>query len=250
MKKVGLAFSLLVLILSSCSSSDSETTSTSDLLVKKAIVTTAEGSLITLYSYDGKKITGSTSNDVSLNDYTYTGDLITTIKHVINGVVSNITSYEYNSSNQLITSISEESEPAEVTKKTYVYNVDGTISVTVLKGETEDDLVPFNTQNIYFIDNSINKIEITNAGSAAINRIINLAYDAKNNPFKNVIGYDKLLLVERSLNNNVEYRIVNTPGVTTNYISTYVYDTNDFPLASLKSAGSTASNVTTEFFYE
>lgn len=249
MKKLSIAFSLLVLILSSCSSSDKET-SVSDLLVKSTVVTTSTEVVNSLYAYDGKKLVGVVSDNGSSVAYTYTGDLITKTENFTDNVLVSSNTYEYDSSNNLTVSTLEIVEPAFIVKRNYFYNLDGTVSVSEVTGATLAALAPSKTENIYFLDNSINKVEITNDGSPTIDVTINLSYDTKNNPFKNVLGFDKLMMVESSSNNNLQYEVLDVVLGTTNYTSSYVYDANDFPIASLRSAGSSASNVTTEFFYE
>ena len=76
MKKIGLAFSALLLILSSCSSSDSSSPSSGTLL-DKVIETYDDGTVETFnYIYNGNKIVRITTDFGQETVYTYAGDLI------------------------------------------------------------------------------------------------------------------------------------------------------------------------------
>lgn len=257
MKKLALACGAFLLMLSSCSSSsDSSSSSTNDdVLVSKTVETYAlDGTVITTdYTYSGKKMVQETDDDGTHTEYTYAGNLITKIEYYDDtDTLEQTELFTYNGSSQLASYTRLEHFDDLGYKDTYVYNSNGTVSSTSNSGDlsSQDDLV--GTAIIHFEDNEVSLVEeFSDVGTQTGTRTY--TYDTKKNPFKNVIGFDKLTFVENEaigIHHNIVSDNHTEFGILTTYTTTYTYNTENFPLTQLESGADPSDDITTEYTYQ
>ncbi|TBX71319.1 hypothetical protein EZL74_02090 [Flavobacterium silvisoli] len=234
MKRLVLLCMFFVLF-QSCSSDDGSTAPDA-ILVKKIVDTNPAGTFTYNYTYNGNKMAESvlsTTNYIRRAVYTYTGDLITKVEFFdISNTLTERDIYTFNTYNRLATSVKLDYYNETGTKEIYTYNSDGTISTIKYSGDlsTQDNVMSHNTI-------TMNNGEISSRieDTGAVIKVSSYIYDTKNNPFKNVIGFDQnkhnILQSTYSENGGTVY--------TTN--QQYTYNSNDFPVTH--TAGSSTDSV-------
>jgi hypothetical protein len=232
MKKIIFAFSILILGLTSCSKNESSTTSSSLILPKKIVYEKTT----TSYTYNGNKILTATTPSFNIG-YTYDGDLVSKIEIFDKNSLITILDYSYES-NKLKSEISTRFQGGEIFfkyRKDYVYNSEGVFYEEYeIEGNNE---MLVNTCVLTIVNGSVVKKEVTNASLSNVTTTV-YEYDTKNNIFKNVLGFNKLISEPSSFssNNITKEEVVstdNTNGVSkTIYknISEYTYNSNRFPV--------------------
>jgi hypothetical protein len=135
-------------------------------------------------------------------------------------------------------------------KLLYSYNSNGTISVREFSGNATTQTEEGQASE-YFLTNSgeIDHIETQEASGTVITR--SYTYDAKNNPFKNVLGFDKFFFSDTGFRHNVT-SIMTANVQAYDVTSTFTYNANDYPISAIEivsdSFGSTTSTI--EYIYE
>lgn len=187
MKKIILCLSLVSIILTSCSSdSDSSnvpSNQTDDVLVKTIIyndIANDDYEEIE-YTYSGNKLIKGIYDDGSEELYTYNGNLITKIEIREAGVITSSETFSYDSNDRLISYVSQENGFSDT--ETFVYNSEGTVTSTSGSGGAAQ------ISTLRFQNDEL--IKIVEAGG----RTYDYTYDAKNSPFRNVTGFDKIAYV-------------------------------------------------------
>ncbi|WP_223678718.1 hypothetical protein [Flavobacterium hibisci] len=245
MKKILFLFGALAFALTSCSSDDDSSGSSDLVLLKKEISTDSDGDkVITNYAYDGNKIVKITVDGSTDGVYfTYTGNLITKMEFKYDGDVEQINKYEYDSNNLLISFVMTEPLEEYGFKEVYKYETDGSITVTTFRGDDVAQTTANGTRKITFTAGEITKITSTDSPSRSY------TYDDKNNPFKNILGYDKISFVEGEasgiVHNIVSEKDLDNNEVTSSYV--FTYNAANYPTKVTESEeGETA---TVEYFY-
>lgn len=187
------------------SKSASDSLVSSDLVLPKKISTTYVGNIgqiVNTYTYNGNKISESVYQNSGASDktiYTYTSDLITkktsnntyTDFTYENGKLKIATIYGLTPSNGQLVIISKN-------KNVYTYNSNGTISKQTYN-------VDINTGVEYLDNNGTSILTLSNgnvvkhafqstSNSSSSTATYTYEYDLKNNPFKNVLGYNELII--------------------------------------------------------
>lgn len=248
MKKL-ICFLSLSLVLASCSGDD-DSASTQDptsILVKKMVETTEDGTLTTVYSYDGNKLIEASDSDGYKIVYTYTGDLITKItEYDENDAVSQKNTFTYNAQGQLVEDLMEET--IYKWRYNYTHNANGTISVKKYEGALNTNVFTLTSEGTIYD----NKVEDT---SPYGNSLFTFTYDNKNNPFVNVTGGAKIAFIGDVAATNYRNNVLSetyTSGDSTPSISTitYTYNEANFPVTSVSDEESSEGATTTQYFYE
>lgn len=255
MKKLALVFSALVLILTSCSSSDDDaaTLEPSPVLLKKIIdVDPIDGNITTLLTYNGNKITGSSSDDGTSLAFTYTGDLITKLDYFTGTTLDQRELYTYNSNNKLVTFVRLNYDlPTSGVKETYVHNADGTISYSRYLGDAVSQTQLTYTGKAFFTNGEISKVEkYYTIGGVNTTQTTNYTYDDKNNPFMNITGYSALTFTD-SFADGVMHNVlteVHVSNSASNLTSTYTYNSSNFPITSSETGS--FGTINSQYFYE
>lgn len=247
MKKLICLLGFLAIVLTSCSSGgDSSTTTESDVLVKRTIKTYASsGSVVTVdHTYNGKKALKSTNSNGYYELYTYTGDLITQVKNYNPAdELEETETFTYNAGNQLTSYVRVQLTANTGVKVTFVYNTDGTVSTTSYSGTAVSQTTVLGNGTSVISGGEI-VMELTSSGS-----MHTYTYDTKNNPYKNITGFDKITIIGAGLTDGIHHNILtNTDGAGYVYNTAYTYNTMNFPLTAAKSEGTEAIS-TTEYIY-
>ncbi|KRD59650.1 hypothetical protein ASE40_11100 [Flavobacterium sp. Root935] len=227
MKKFLLLFGALTLSLTSCSSDDSPSGSSDSVLLKKVILTSQDGeSKSTVnYTYNGNKIVSIVDETGSMN-YTYTGDLITKIEFKLSdGSIEQVNTFTYNSDNKLATFVRVEPDMDWGHKEVYTYNADGTISVQSYGGDSEVQTSVGGTSTIKFVNGEVAEI-ISITGNQPDRKY---TYDDKNNPAKNILGFNKIAFVDGEGTGIAHNEVSETTDGVITGTYTYTYNTSGYP---------------------
>jgi hypothetical protein len=282
MNKLALVLVCLIMLLCSCSSdsskSDSPVIVAPSVLVNKITQSDLDGKLLvtTTFSYNGNKLVSEFWKQNSFNmgtdvgysyriDYSYTGNLITTMK------VNNIfraperlvmsTNFTYDSNENLISSVKEQYfDSFKITLKiSYAKIGNNTQEFKIVTIDSRDNIEnPSASGNIVFdVNKNILKMgSIDMAGSFS-----SFEYDSKSNPQKNVIGFNKIiyfdlpsnfsvLALKPHLNRSNNILKTNIPGYypTSNQ---YTYNAEGYPIENKEyyEYNGNKLNVIYQYFY-
>lgn len=232
------------------------------MLLKK-IVETDEDGLVTTdeFTYVGKKISQIVSTDGTKTIFTYEGDLIVKEETFDTAnVLLERNTYTYSIGNNLSTYTNiifdndgDANDDSYGERWVFVYNLNGTVSYDEFVGDATsqtEHYIDGTITNTQYIENNVDPITMeaqTFTGT--------FTFDLKNNPFKNVVGYDKIHFAGAdsplNFNNNVltqTDQIDSDAAVLLNRIS-YTYTTNNFPLTATTTNGADEVVSTEQFFY-
>ncbi|MBK8600329.1 MAG: hypothetical protein IPN80_06990 [Flavobacterium sp.] len=231
------AIIVLVLLTISCSSSDSDTPSNqtiNDSILLKRIIQTTTGSsqnvFINDFTYSGNKLVTIAADNGLIQKYFYTGDLITRMEWTVdNSGIPIIYVYSYNNNDQLVTMTKTDNLVDQSFRITYAYNNDNTITLNAYS-RTENSEEEFDSSSKYYMNanNDIVRIEDYDPSGTLITQTTTFVYDSKYNPFRNILGWGKLLISRRGYHANVTSMVSSIEGTQT---STYQYNNNDFAIA-------------------
>jgi hypothetical protein len=250
MKKLLCLFSASLLVLTSCSKDDDNTPDPATSILAKTVKNTnpsypSENSSSTVI-YNGNKIV-SIKEESRRVDYTYDGNVIikTTSYDIESGkdVKSFEISYTYANNKLAAYSYAENFTTQFPTgeykgRSVFTHNSDGTVkresySTNSTTGvETKDSYIYVST----FVNGNLVKEVGTDGipGSKSVRTDV-YEYDSKNNPLKNVLGFNLLLDNDgmSSVNNVVRHTSTEVYGSSTYgpdvYKTDYVYDANGYP---------------------
>lgn len=243
MKKITLLFIMALGIFASCVPYPEENPDpippASSMFLRKMITTNLDGTTFQEeYTYSGTKIVKAVDSDGETTLYTY-NDLDQIIKtEVYTGTTTptlkETNTYVYDISENLISFLKVNAVSLTGTKWLYVHNANGTISYQKFSGDDVDQTNLMATGEL-----SATKAVETTTDPVTSEEIINtitFTFDARNNPFKNVTGYDKIYYAEpeSALNykNNVISVVsqVNDETAIVEFNNDYVtYTDNGFP---------------------
>lgn len=254
MKKLFCLFGFSALLLTSCSSSDSSSSSDSDVLVTKSVETDnlSGTTLTTNYTYNGKKLVKETDSDGYYQTYTYTGDLITKITYLSDAdEIEETETFTYNADSKLIRYVRAEVFIDQGVREEFVYNSDGTISTTTYSGTATSQTDLLNTSVIHFSGGEVSMTELFDGSTLVSTHTY--TYDTKNTPFKNVIGFDKIAVIEAEsigLNHNILVDDYTESSNNFIYTNTYTYNSSNYPLTWSEIEGTdTTSIISTVYTY-
>jgi len=255
MKKLLYAFSALALLFASCSSdSDSSSDdSSSSVLPTTMVETDFNGDVYTTtFTYNGNKMVKTTDNEGYYEKYFYTGDLITKVEFYNDmDELEQTELFTYNGSQQLTTFQRLAHYNETGSKEIYTYTMSG-VSVSFYEGDLISQTNATGTGTISFSNGEISEIT-TNFGSSTTRTF---TYDSKNNPFKNILGMDKISISSADVSlqgTGVNYNVltdVQTDDIeerSTTY--SYTYNANNYPL-TCNETDSVLGNSSFQFIYE
>lgn len=239
MKKFLYLFSFTLLVLTSCSKDENTSEQVSSVLVKKIIHTYSATDIETLtYKYDGNKIVSESSDGGFVANYTYSGNVITKIEERVNNQFQSSREYTY-VDGKVATKVWKQNYDGTNTYA-YTYDSNGTVSYKRTRP------TGMNTGILTMVNGNIVKNEVFYNGS--LSNTYNYGYDNKNNPFKNVLGFNLLLETDEEMfsPNNMTQDGGGSP--TFNYV--LKYDVNSFPTEKKRSDISYgSSDEFTKYFY-
>lgn len=229
-------------------------------LLKKLVETSADGTAkTTLYQYRGNEIV-SIDGSQTHTDFTYTRGLISKMR-TLDKTTKKITTLDYTYDEDHLVSVVS----SDQYKISYVHNSDGTVSFekwTLVSGNPDKKLYH---GTLIFKDNNFIKETRTlddAAPGVVATHSLSFEYDAKNNPFYFIKGFDKLLDQRSliSLNNTLISVVTSTEtknGQTISaanfYKNTITYDEESYPKEKVSEAvmpeNGNSEYLKSEYFY-
>lgn len=257
MKKFLTVLSIVALVFTSCSKDDSPSEENSSLtLVKKMVLTSTDEDLDSYwnstinFTYNGSKLVQAIDEDNYKLVYFYTGDLITKIEYYDGSTLDGQDLFAYNASGKLVEYRDLQILSNNEIKHVYTYNSNGTVTATEYQGTIGNTSAIPVTPDVYTFVNG--ELTSTNSGS--------ITYDSKNNPFKNVTGYQEIITPEFSDDYMIAFgrnqNLVSAPvgtSTTQGTFSTHTYNSNNYPVTSVTTAnysGGFSGTVNVQYFYE
>ncbi|KGO94265.1 hypothetical protein Q766_04900 [Flavobacterium subsaxonicum WB 4.1-42 = DSM 21790] len=225
----------------------------SNVLVKKIIITDAEGTHNYQLNYDGNHLVDIRTPGGTHETIVYTGHLISEWQSFgKQGVILYKKYFEY-SADKLVRYIVLNYESGQFQKYNYTNNTDGSISYALYSGATETTINNFVHDGKIYSD----KIEINipaNGTTAAHIATRLFTYDGKNNPFKNVTSFDKIYFATNATaitsSENFVSETLTSFGQTQNIRSaSYVYNAANFPETAIVTEISSGNQTTTNYLY-
>lgn len=186
--KTYLGILLLSLVFTSCTNDNDDN---QVILVKQIVETSVDGSsMTTTITYDGRKIV-STDNSLKRTIFSYTGSLITKVEE-LDKVTNQSNTLFFTYANADLVKVSSSDNYIV----NYTYNADGTVSYERWTKDANNNDVRLHHGILYFESSKIAKnvcILDTTASNILNTKTITYTYDAKNNAFKNCIGFAAML---------------------------------------------------------
>ena len=234
-----------------------------DVLVKRIVHSSEESpNDTTYYNYTGKKITSITySSSDNTRLFTYTGDLITkiqTYRNFTSALVQDET-LTYDSRGRLSVHLqTRDTEPGFLTRTVFTYNSNNTVT-SVMTNESAFQPSYINNKRVFRLSNG----EVRNVDNISYTHNLpgysytqTYQYDSKNNPFRNIIGFEKLNLLNDYIltgntRNVLSIRFSNeTPNPNVpSVVRDNSYNEWDFPVTSV-TTWSGVNLSTAQYFYE
>ncbi|MCF6132975.1 hypothetical protein [Flavobacterium wongokense] len=246
-KKIICLIGFVAMLVTSCSSSDDNSTiNENDVLVKRSIRTYANGGSVTTvdHTYNGRKAVKSIDSNGNYELYTYTGDLITQVRNYNSSdVLVDTETFTYNSDTKLVSYVRANVAANTGVKQTYVYNLDDTVTTATFSGDATSQVTLTGTGTIAISGGEV--VMQTSSGGA----MHTYTYDTKNNPFKNITGFDKIMVIGGVATGGVQHNIL-TDNDSSGYVYNfaYIYNTANYPMTVTRSEG-TDLIFTTEYIY-
>jgi hypothetical protein len=245
MKNLALAF-VLSFFFFSCSNNDSQDSPNSGpLLLRKTITSNSQGVIETNYNYNGNKIINATSTAGSEIKFYYTGDLITKFEIYENNVLIHTRLLNYNSQNNLSSTIELNHTNNQGDKSTLTYNSNGTITHNMYSGDLISQTFLWGTFTA-----TITNDEITSLVDESNNITYTATYDSKNHFMRNVLGFGKTRMSLGSgtyrnmrgvLQNITELKIRPQNGIQyTKETIQMTYNSDNFPISGTSRVYSTS----------
>lgn len=267
MKKFISLLSITMIMLTSCSKEDfedsesiTEKTNPNGTILRKTIaITNGDISIVTGdYVYNGNKLSKIITSDDKYVAYFYTNDLITSKEFYTNTILDNKEIFEYNANNQLVNFKRVKANNSIVYRAIFVYNPDGTISVTGYKDGLTDQNSEINKRKIFVQNGRVVKTETYVNVNGTIKTTTNqYSFDTKNSPFQNILGFDKLTYYDVTLggssNNITGLNITNSTNSNSRSTTTqYTYNALNFPVTAkeVDAANINGSSTLFQFFYK
>jgi Family of unknown function (DUF6252) len=227
------------------------------VLVKKITVTDADNTVGTIeYFYtEDNKMDYTIDGDGNRTDYIYNGNLLKEENTYLGTSTTLIekSTYAYNASSKLETYVNIDLVVDEGTKITYTHNSDGTIDYQEYSGDSSSQDVVGSSGTLSITRHIENYTDPFTLESQVYTG--EFTYDDKNNPFKNVIGYNKVYFADsgESLNfaNNIT-KYTDQIDANPSYIvetMTYTYDSDNYPTQIVHRHGDGTLDYTEDIIY-
>ncbi|HEU0124843.1 hypothetical protein [Flavobacterium sp.] len=262
MKKLVLLFTVLSLIVLSCSSDDSNSSEDKSVLPKTIsyiypsiyLGTNTKSTL----TYNGNKIVSSTDED-SKTIFTYTGDLITKqevfdIDDQGKETKTDEAVYTYENG-KLKTRIFKENITAQypdgeyIVKVVYTHASNESISYVNYSVDKNSKVELKTSEGVLtYKDGNLIKEQNTNSSGTSSR---DYEYDGKNNPLKNIQGFNQLLneISDIGRGNVVKTTFKPSGSSTATYLTTYIYNDKNFPTKHTSYAGNGSIEYEIEYTY-
>jgi hypothetical protein len=231
---------LLLVSLFSCSSNKvldtSNPNNSNSVLVKKVTYSNVLSAFV--FIYNGNKLVKYGFEDGSESKiFTYQGDLISRTEWVNSKNVSIGEATVYNYTNNKLTQSNTFFDKILGQTRDYVYSTSGTIEISTTDYQDNGSSVVVKSKQ--YFDSLGNIIRDENFRYITPS-VINYTYDKKNNPFKNITGYN---IISVNGVNNIIARTTNSDTQT----NIYQYNDQNYPISC--SSTSNGKITTTSYSY-
>ena len=240
---------MALFMMTSCSDDDSTSNNnnnTDNVLLKKTIIQSGEGTITSNYTYNGTKLVKITGSDGSSSEYFYTGDQLTRARH-FGPDLDQEDFYTYDSQGRLTEFLYLSYNVEWGNKNVYTYNQDGTITVKEYIGDVDSQTQLNDTGTITLQNGNITKYDLGNQKYA-------YTFDSKNSPSKNITGDAAMTLAftDGGLNNQLTYTSTYNGVTEESSVYSYTYNSDNYPVTSTEvlSYEDEEETITTQYFYE
>lgn len=225
------------------------------------LIETAEDStkVTTLFTYKGTEIVNTDNSKMHI-DYSYTNGLITKIVTTNKSNQTKVTAVYTYDKDKLVSLKSSDGFETN-----YTYTADGSIAYQTFS--TDDKMLQIKKQHgilSYKMGNLTKDSRVLDDSPSGIltKNDVSFEYDTKNNPFHNIVGFDKLLnqYQAASVNNSLISVVENSTTTASDdqiissakfFKSVFKYDDDNYPIAQItENASSTVGYLKLEYFYE
>lgn len=185
-----------------------------------------------------------------LQTFTYSGNLITETSRFLNGhsVADFEVKYEYDVNQQLIKETFFDYQSSTADKKVFTYYSDNTVFYQTYSGDLTNQTT-LGRNGVFYLNanGEVFKKEEFYQGNLSLRS--EYTFDAKNNIFKNVTGFAKLITYQNGRFNNVLTSNNYDSGGTLVYgvSAQYTYNFGNFPISVITTSNGSSS--TTQYFY-
>lgn len=237
MKKILYCF-LIAATISSCSNDEnSNEPEKSNVLVTKIIKKYSSSDIATNeFLYEDNKILTERNNTGFLRKFTYDENVIIRIEETVNNNFQNSRDYSYKDG-KLIKMVLKQNYGGTI-MYTYTHKDDGNVSYIKTQTGSENSTGFLLISNGNIIENTV-----TYGGKYPSTVTYKFEYDNKNNPFKNVLGFNLLLDDQEMFSSN---NLTKDGSGEPPYYFTLLYDDNNFPT----SRKNIQSNEIIDFYYK
>lgn len=246
MKKILYLFSVSLLLFTSCSSNDDDSSDTTTYILPKVVkysYPNPDGNQTVIFVYNGNKIVSMDNTNTRI-EYTYDGNVISkesVYNYVLgHGLIENYEiTYTY-ADNKLATATIDGfwGHGGYKSKKVYTYNSDGTVTEDwyAIDLTTGAEKLLSEWQQIITLVNG-NVVKSVHSNGSSVTTTKEYVYDSKNNPFKNILGFNLLLGAGNSVSffgwnsmNNVTR--FTSASLGSPYVSNidYIYNSDNYPI--------------------
>ena len=237
--------------LTSCSDDDNDSTNNNpdaNLVLPKKMIVNAFGETTTVtYTYNGNRLMTATGTDGYLEQYTYNGDKIVERKITYDGILDQKDVYTYDGENLTkfeMHFFDDEGTEESVDRNVYVYNSNGTITVSMYSSYLGGDFTMYET-GIATITNG-NLVSYVTDNSEQI-----YTFDDKNAVTKNLASeyYMTLAFLEGGKNNILSYTSSTNGEEDYSSTSVFTYNSDNYPATESVSSDSEL-NESYQYYYE
>lgn len=243
----------IALTFNSCSDDSNERADATRLtrMIRNSDLSSDLNELITDYSYEGKKL-----KDIRFGstrwEYIYSDSNIIFINRYSNSDLEFKTTYQYDSKGRVSSELLEDMAQGYPIKNDFTYNSDNTISYKESYPGLSDEIQNKITGIIY-MDSEGQILKHEKMFLGVLSRRVVWTYDSKNNPFKNITGYQKLPMNFRELHNfRTKHTYDENEALLNKTTYDYQYNSDGYPINSVEtfyypSGYSSTNNV--KYFY-
>ncbi|KAA0126829.1 hypothetical protein FY557_15460 [Chryseobacterium sp. SN22] len=236
--------------LASCSSTDTieenQPVDLTTVLPTKLTETNNSGQPYSMtFKYEGNRILESAEvGAANKTTYTYNGDLIIKADDYENNKLVYTREFTYTNGKVTAEKVTDKHNGTLTYTKNYQYLSDNHVQYNDYAGGTYNPSTGIYSnltfsQNDVYISNSGNKISATSVANG-VSTVYTYSYDGDYSPFKNVRGYNKIVLFDSMDgeygNNNLLHQTATSSGVnggTTSITGTHTFNSNGFPVKSV-----------------
>lgn len=135
--------------------------------------------------------------------------------------------YFYNSSDNLSSCVDKNYLNSNAYKEVYVYNIDGTVTRNTFSGNLVSQTSSLGYYSKFYFQNSEMLKQEGYDNNNTLVATTNYIYDGKNNPTRNILGFDKIFFAFDGCGNFQNVMFVNLDPTE------YTYDSNNFPITTV-----------------